>query len=184
MIQKISLFLLLTLVLLLPLHVHAGTVEIPQTGQTTSYAAGDDGALRTGVAWPNPRFTDNGDQTITDNLTGLMWEKNAYKGNYDKTTLGVIVGTFTWQVALDTAAYYNSINYLGYSDWRLPNINELKSLLNLDAPDQSQWLMSQGFTNVLNQFYRTSTSPYVLVNMAGGGVYTNSYSYAWFVRDG
>lgn len=110
--------------------------------------------------------------------------KKRYKGNYDKTTLGVIVGTFTWQVALDTAAYYNSINYLGYSDWRLPNINELKSLLNLDAPDQSQWLMSQGFTNVLNQFYRTSTSPYVLVNMAGGGVYTNSYSYAWFVRDG
>lgn len=84
MIQKISLFLLLTLVLLLPLHVHAGTVEIPQTGQTTSYAAGDDGAVRTGVAWPNPRFTDNGDQTITDNLTGLMWEKNAIKATMIK----------------------------------------------------------------------------------------------------
>ncbi|MBJ6751675.1 Lcl domain-containing protein [Geomonas anaerohicana] len=182
MIHKTSLFLLLTLTLLLPLHAQAGTVEIPQTGQVTSYAAGDDGAIQTGVAWPNPRFTDNGDQTITDNLTGLMWEKNAYKGNYDKAANGVIVGTFTWQTALDTAAFYNNISYLGYSDWRLPNINELKSLLNMGAPDQSQWLMSQGFTNVLNQPYRTSTSPSVMVNMADGGIANNLYSYAWFVR--
>src|SRR5262249_3439758 len=32
---------------------------VPRTGQTTSYAAGDDGALQKGVAWPNPRFTVN-----------------------------------------------------------------------------------------------------------------------------
>ena len=32
---------------------------VPKTGQTTSYGAGDDGALKKGVAWPNPRFTDN-----------------------------------------------------------------------------------------------------------------------------
>ncbi|QXE90370.1 DUF1566 domain-containing protein [Geomonas subterranea] len=182
MIQKLSLFLLLTLTLLRPLHVYAGTVEIPRTGQAASYAAGDDGALQTGVAWPIPRFTDNGDQTITDKLTGLMWEKNAYKGNYDKAANGVIVGTSTWQTALDTAAYYNSISYLGHSDWRLPNINELKSLVNIGAPDQSQWLMSQGFANVLSQHYRTSTSPSMMVNMADGGVATNLYSYAWFVR--
>ncbi|KJU84605.1 conserved hypothetical protein, secreted, partial [Candidatus Magnetobacterium bavaricum] len=50
---------------------HAGTVSLPQTGQTTTYAAGDDGALQIGVAWSNPRFTDNRDQTMTDNLTGL-----------------------------------------------------------------------------------------------------------------
>ena len=30
-----------------------------------------------GVAWPNPRFTDNGNGTVTDNLTGLIWLKNA-----------------------------------------------------------------------------------------------------------
>ena len=50
---------------------------LPKTGQTTSYAAGDDGALQKGVAWPNPRFTDNGNGTVTDNLTGLIWLKNA-----------------------------------------------------------------------------------------------------------
>ena len=40
---------------------------VPKTGQTTSYATGDDGQLEKGVAWPYPRFTDNGDGTVTDN---------------------------------------------------------------------------------------------------------------------
>ena len=64
----------------------AGTYNIypamvPKTGQTTGYATGDDGALQKGVAWPNPRFTDNGDGTVTDNLTGLIWLKNANCAN-------------------------------------------------------------------------------------------------------
>ena len=50
---------------------------MPKTGQTTCYATGDDGDLEKGVAWPNPRFTDNGNGTVTDNLTGLIWLKNA-----------------------------------------------------------------------------------------------------------
>ena len=47
-------------------------VELPQTGQTVSDIVGDDGDLQIGVAWPTPRFVDNGDGTLTDNLTGLM----------------------------------------------------------------------------------------------------------------
>jgi len=50
---------------------------VPKTGQTTSYATGDDGDLEKGVAWPDPRFMDNGNGTVTDNLTGLIWLKNA-----------------------------------------------------------------------------------------------------------
>ncbi len=50
---------------------------VPRTGQTISYAAGDDGDLQKEVAWPKPRFTDLGDGTVTDNLTGLIWTKNA-----------------------------------------------------------------------------------------------------------
>ena len=46
---------------------------LSKTGQATSWGAGDDGDLEGGVAWPNPRFADNGDGTITDNLTGLIW---------------------------------------------------------------------------------------------------------------
>jgi hypothetical protein len=50
---------------------------VPKTGQTTSYALGDDGDLQMGIAWPEPRFTDNEDGTVTDNLNGLMWTKDA-----------------------------------------------------------------------------------------------------------
>jgi len=50
---------------------------VPKTGQTTSYDTRDDGALEKGVAWPTPRFTDNNNGTITDNLTKLIWMKNA-----------------------------------------------------------------------------------------------------------
>ena len=54
---------------------------VPKTGQTTSFDANnpkrDDGALQRGVPSPNPRFTDNSNGTIMDNLTGLIWLKNA-----------------------------------------------------------------------------------------------------------
>ena len=40
--------------------------KLPQTGQTTSYAAGDAGDLQTGLPWPEPRFTDNANGTVTD----------------------------------------------------------------------------------------------------------------------
>ena len=46
---------------------------IPKTGKTTSWATGDDGDLQIGVAWPNPRFIDNGDGTVMDKLTDLVW---------------------------------------------------------------------------------------------------------------
>lgn len=47
--------------------------------QITGYApvAGEDASINKGVDWPNPRFTDNRNGTITDNLTGLIWLQNA-----------------------------------------------------------------------------------------------------------
>ena len=50
---------------------------VPKTGQTTSSATGDDGDLEKGVTWPSPRFTNNSNGTVTDNLTGLIWLRNA-----------------------------------------------------------------------------------------------------------
>src|SRR3990172_5700801 len=64
-----------------------GVISIPKTGQTTCYdsagnviactGTGQDGEIQAGVPWPSPRFMDNGDGTVTDNLTGLIWLKNA-----------------------------------------------------------------------------------------------------------
>ena len=61
----------------------ADSINLPQTGQTTCFdvdgveipciGSGQDGNVRAGMAWPEPRYTDNGDGTMTDNLTGLIW---------------------------------------------------------------------------------------------------------------
>ena len=55
----------------------ASEAPVPRTGQTISYTLGDDGDLQLGVEWPDPRFTDNLNGTVTDNLTGLVWLTDA-----------------------------------------------------------------------------------------------------------
>ena len=72
--------------------------QVEKTGRTTCYGpdgivipcagSGQDGELQKGVAWPNPRFTDNGDGTVTDNLTGLIWLKHASCGDLYGTNSG------------------------------------------------------------------------------------------------
>ena len=137
--------------------------EIWMTGQTTSYALGDDGDLEKGVAWPSPRFMDHGNGTITDNLTGLMWTKNA----------NLAGGGKPWQEALDYVKSINSGAGLGgYHDWRLPNRKELFSLI-----DHSKWdpalPASHPFQNVQSYGYWSSTS------VADTGIF--SHSCAWVV---
>ncbi len=66
-------------------------------------------------------FTDNGDGTITDQATGLMWQK------LDSDT------TMNWEQALD---YAENLVLAGYDDWRLPNAKELQSIVDYTrAPD-------------------------------------------------
>ncbi|MBF0539427.1 MAG: DUF1566 domain-containing protein, partial [Nitrospirae bacterium] len=159
------LVLLVAIALCLAGAAHAATVSLPQTGQTTSYAAGDDGALQKGVAWPNPRFTVNSDQTVNDNLTGLVWTKDA-----GTPTVGSCAGgKMTWQAALDYVSCLNTANYLGYNDWRMPNVNELESLVNAEQATPATWLFLQVFANVQSNAYWSSTS------------YASNTSYAWFV---
>ncbi len=94
------------------------------TGQTTSYQSGDDGDLEKGVAWPSPRFvvaTNGEDAVVTDSLTGLMWTKTA---NID--------GQKTWTNAIH---YCRALDHAGYTDWRLPNVRELHSLISYGQSD-------------------------------------------------
>ena len=95
---------------------------------------GQDGEIQAGVAWPNPRFTDIGNGTVTDNLTGLMWTKDgnvmaSRDPGFDTDGDTLNNGAVTWQHALDYVAKLNTEAYLGYTDWRLPNVIELESLV-------------------------------------------------------
>ncbi|MBF0539766.1 MAG: DUF1566 domain-containing protein, partial [Nitrospirae bacterium] len=178
---------------------YAGTIQLPQTGQTTCYDAsgiaiactgtGQDGALQEGVALPNQRFTSNSDQTVTDNLTGLIWPQTA-----NTPTVGTCKGgAMAWQPTLDYVACLNTANYLGHNDWRLPNINELESLVNAGQTNTATWLNSQGFYTVQTNYYWPSTSLAFntsdawFVYMGADGMSDNgkSYSsYVWPVRGG
>lgn len=61
--------------------VHTGRAPVPKTGvgSIAGYTpvAGEDILLQRGIAWPIPRFTDNHNGSVTDNLTGLIWLKDA-----------------------------------------------------------------------------------------------------------
>jgi len=152
---------------------------------------GQDGNYQKGVAWPNPRFTANVDNngngtcddggetcdgTVTDNLTGLIWLKNA-NCNYDTYTQPMI-----WTDAL---LFCNGLENgdCGLSDgssvgdWRLPNRFELESLLDLAYYDPAlpntagtgKWVEGDPFTNVQSYNYWSSTT------------YANLTNYAWFM---
>jgi hypothetical protein len=70
-------------------------------------------------------YTDNGDGTITDMETGLMWEKLSDDGSiHDKDA------AYTWLDAFSTkVAMLNATSFAGFTDWRVPNVNELQSLV-------------------------------------------------------
>jgi len=110
------------------------SVVLPETGQTTCYDAsgatiscagtGQDGDKLAGATLPSPRFTDNGDGTVNDNLTGLIWLKNAN-----------CFGAKNWTAALSDANNLSNgtcglTDGSSAGDWRLPNRVELTSLVN------------------------------------------------------
>lgn len=127
-------------------------VQIPKTGQTVSKAAGDDGALRHGVAWPERRFTEaDGGTTMVDRLTGLMWARSitpvAECGWQSFGTRGDTEQK-TWAEALEYVACLNRRSHLGHSDWRMPNRVEMLSLVRhagVSGLDCVHWLEGEGF---------------------------------------
>lgn len=145
---------------------------VNRTGQMTSQVPGDDGSYQYGVTWPSPRFSDQGDGTVLDHLTGLLWLQDA------SCPTGL-----NWQAAIN---FSNALEdgQCGLTDgsqagdWRLPNILELHSLIDYEfsgpalcnAAGDAQWTPSDAFTNVVSDRYWSSTS----------NMYSPSSS-AWFV---
>ena len=132
-------------------------IQLPKTGQTVSYAAGDDGALEKGVSWPDPRFTSNGNGTITDNLTGLIWLEDAN-----------CFGEQTWPSALILSNTLAS-GRCGLTDgstagqWRLPNINELESLVDISQRNPFIFTSNYPFTSVQSSRFDRYLSSSTLV---------------------
>lgn len=105
------------------------TYPIVDTGQLSCYSetdwmpCADAGGALSGqdaqYAGAQPSYTDNGDGTVTDNVTGLMWQKDpGEKMTYAQAVQGV-----------------SSFRLAGYDDWRLPTIKELFSLIQFNGLD-------------------------------------------------
>jgi len=127
-------------------------VSLAASGQTTSYAPGDDAAHRAGVAWPATRFLENSDGTVTDKLTGLTWLKDAS-----------CLPPNEWAAAVTEANQLASgacglIDGSAAGEWRMPNVWELESLVDESAGNPAVTVGSP-FANV-NGIYWTSTSYY------------------------
>ena len=129
--------------------------KLPDTGQTTSYTttAGEDADYLI-----NPlSFKDNGNGTVTDNNTGLIWQK----------TDG---GEMTYDKAVN---YADTLTLGGYTDWRLPTGQELFSLHLFDANNPA--LNTTIFTKTLAEYWWSSekqadNTSYIWAANAGGGI--------------
>jgi hypothetical protein len=149
----------------------AATIMIPRTRQDTCYNAdgvivkcantGQDGDKQIGAPWPAARFADNADGTVSDNLTGLIWLRNA---NCTETVGGIARdnGLLDWQSSLTWCNKLGSgkcglTDNSVAGDWRLPNINELRSLIDYSSHDPA---LPGGypFTNVQSIWYWSSTT--------------------------
>ncbi|HBG06372.1 MAG: hypothetical protein A2075_13240 [Geobacteraceae bacterium GWC2_58_44] len=178
--------------------VNGNSLQLPRTGQNACYdntgssssqlpscaGTGQDGELRKGESWPNPRLTDNNDGTVTDNLTGLIWLRN----------VGCL--TKSWAEALSSvktlaASSCGLTDGSAAGDWRLPNINELRSILDLQnadpplpaghpflgIPSHSYWWSSTSGSTAPNYAWLVSASSGI------EGMSLKSYSkIAWAVR--
>jgi len=113
-----------------------------RTGQTICYntagsviacaGTGHDGDWQKGAA---RSFTDNGDGTVTDHTTGLMWEKQS-----DDDSIHDKDNAYTWDNAFASkVATLNSTVFAGHNDWRVPNRFELDTLVNLAAENPATY---------------------------------------------
>jgi hypothetical protein len=165
--------------------VFTGTAPLAKSGQTSCFDAsgnltlcgtgvgiGQEGHLQHGVRWPIPRFTENGDGTVTDNLTGLIWLEDAD-----------CLGPMIWQEALLWAwadVYDGSADAGGVNDdcgledgsvqgeWRVPTEAEFESLAYMEADNPAipntagtgQWAEGDPFIDIPSgdAYFWTSTS--------------------------
>ncbi|MBF0370723.1 MAG: DUF1566 domain-containing protein [Magnetococcales bacterium] len=170
---------------------------IPKTGRTVSGADGDDGDLQKGVAWPDPRFTDNGDGTITDNMTGLVWLQD-----------GGCLSSLNWQTEKVEELNDGSVSCRGYTshftDWRMPTNLELQSLLDMESaapplPENHPFIDMQSdsyyWSSTCYEKYSTLDDEYYWYSMNVSMGYGEDYqdnlwqdnlSHSWYlpVRDG
>jgi len=149
-------------VVVIPMGKGGAPAPVAKTGQTTAYNLGDDGYFGKGVGITSGRFVDNNNGTVTDKLTGLIWLKDGMCHRFfsaDSTDLN----ERPWASAI-VAANYLADPYCGLSDgskagdWRLPNMNELNSLIDRGQYDPAMPANCPLSDSTVASYYWSSTT--------------------------
>lgn len=118
-----------------------------------------------GASYAENQFVNNGDGTVSDLGSGLMWQKNDSENGLD------------WENAL---AYAENLEFANYEDWRLPNIKELQSIVDYSgvypAIDQNYFDISDD-----DSYFWSSTSAYF---SKYGTAEQHKFYWAWYVAFG
>lgn len=151
------------------------TRGLPKTGQETSYRAGDDGVHEAGW-WKGVLYGANrtrfiaktigGDDVVIDLATGLMWAADGTAGGCNDGD------ELNWDDCIDFA---NALDFAGFTDWRLPNTNELNSIF--DYGIGSPGILEPPFANTQGGAYWSSTTYNSIATKAhfADGRYKNIY---------
>ncbi len=196
------------------------SAHVRVSGQTLCYSTignviscpntGEDAELHRGAKWPVPRFTNSGNGTVTDNLTGLIWlrDANCAGGTRDWGTALSDIQTLNFSGTISGTNCLDTSNAGSFqTDWRLPNVQELQSLADYgfslpavpNAAGTGQWAPGdpfnnvQGTTNGAGRYWSSTTSAILPTNawevdLSVGTVNRNDNKslkyYVWPVRGG
>jgi hypothetical protein len=139
-----------------------GAVQLMATGFWVAYQAGDDGSVQAGVGLTSARFIDNGDGTLTDSMTGLVWLKRA----------DAIQLPWAQAVAAVNALADGQCGLTDHStpgQWRMPNRHEMESLADRMQANHADWF---NFTFLLAD--GTLLQPPIFTQFQGGQYYWTS----------
>ena len=87
------------------------------------------GAMQSNIVWADS-YVDNGDGTVSDQNSGLIWQLS---DSYHELKKGM-----DWYKAIEYVDLKNSENFAGFNDWRLPTLEELKTIYDSSRPTKSK----------------------------------------------
>jgi len=174
-----------------------GKMSFPASGQTTAYTADknngvgadtvpDDGTVEAGATLS---YVDNGDGTVTDLNTGLQWEKKVT----GSSCLHCVDDTYRWsgdgsqETIWDWLGDVNTeggTGFAGHSDWRIPNVKELQSIViyEVNSPAIDPVFGDTGYDHWSSSTIAGGTTNAWSVSLGDGGVFGDDKTVSHVVR--